>query len=192
ANDRPRVELHLIDNQDTVDEVEAGNDNSDAASAESIELTNIEREARLAAFLLRRLRAEKHQVWDESKKVMRPVEWNDMAILLRSVKGRVEAYAKEFSNAGIPLIAPRSGFFEALEVGDLVKLLQILDNPLQDVPVLAALRSPLGAFSLEELATIRAQKPKGRYWLALREFHRQAKAGAGSQNDATGPNGLWH
>ncbi len=65
------------------------------------------------------------------------MEWRDMVILLRSPRGKVEAYAREFHRLGIPLAAARGGFYESLEARDLLAMLQVLDNPLQDLPLLA-------------------------------------------------------
>jgi ATP-dependent helicase/nuclease subunit A len=74
--------------------------------------------------------------------------------LIRSPKSEVEAYAKVFSRHNIPFDARRSGYFDSIEVLDLVNLLTILDNPLQDRPLLGVLRSPIGCFSIEELAAL--------------------------------------
>ena len=68
-----------------------------------------------------------------------------MAVLLRSPSGKVEIYAKEFGRAGVPLVVERGGFYDSSEILDLLSLLQLLDNPLQDVPAIAVLRSPLVA-----------------------------------------------
>jgi ATP-dependent helicase/nuclease subunit A len=177
----PRVELHLINPAEENEgrprrPAEPRDDGDDEEGGGDLqELTKTEREARLAATLLRDLRASGHAVWDEEEERMRPVEWRDMAVLLRSAAGRVESYAKEFDRFGIPLLAARSGLFEAIEVRDLLNLLRILDNPIQDVPVLAVLRSPLAAFSLEELVAIRHKSPKEHFWYALRAYHRSAQ-----------------
>ena len=56
---------------------------------------------------------------------------------------------------GIPLVLERGGFYEAIEILDLLSLLQVLDNPLQDVPVLALLRSPLAGLTVSEITVIR-------------------------------------
>jgi ATP-dependent helicase/nuclease subunit A len=97
-----------------------------------------------------------------------------MAVLLRAPGSRTEAFAREFHRAGIPLAAARGGFLEASEVTDLVSLLQVLDNPLQDIPLLAVLRSPLVGLTLDELATIRAGNNTKPFWLALRQFAQSA------------------
>src|SRR5262249_10587781 len=61
------------------------------------------------------------------------------------------------------------GFYRSLEISDLLSLLQVLDNPLQDLPLLAVLRSPLTGLGVKDLATIRLTA-KGPYWNALRSW----------------------
>src|SRR5207249_6843248 len=130
-----------------------------------------EREARLVALRLRELKQRRHEVWDKDGKRFRPVEWSDMVVLLRSPAGRVEAFAQEFHHLGVPLEAARGGFFESLEISDLLCLLKLIDNPLQDIPLLAAMRSPLAGLSVDELAEIRAHNREPNFWLTLRQFH---------------------
>ena len=129
------------------------------ADAELLNLEEAGKEARLLAMRLRELKASRHSIWDEHRGAMRPVEWGDMAVLMRSPTGKAESFAREFARAGVPLVAARSGFYDSTEIADLLSLLQVLDNPLQDLPVLAVLRSPLVGMSLEELATLRLAQP---------------------------------
>ena len=134
-------------------------------------LDDTQREARLVAWRLKQLVADKHEVFDDEKKVFHPVEWRDIAILLRSPRGRSEIFAKEFERAGIPLAVARGGFYESVEILDLLSLLQLLDNPLQDVPCIAVLRSPLVGLSLDELAEIRLAAKGKHFWTALARWH---------------------
>ena len=90
-----------------------------------------------------------------------------IAILLRSPRGRSEVFAKEFERACIPLGVARGGFYESAEILDLLSLLRLLDNPLQDVPCIAVLRSPLVGLSLDELAEIRQGAKGGHFWTVL-------------------------
>ncbi|HXD00405.1 MAG TPA: UvrD-helicase domain-containing protein, partial [Verrucomicrobiae bacterium] len=88
-----------------------GGDASDEASRAEIELMNLEesgKEARLVAMRLRELKMSAHPVWDESLRAMRPVEWGDMAVLMRSPAGKAESFAREFTRAGVPLVVARS------------------------------------------------------------------------------------
>ncbi len=168
----PAVELHLIVRADSSNGSGDGAPDVDAARAELADLLSAEREARLVALQLRELKNGAFRVRDKTG--VRPVRWGDMAILLRSPARRVEAFAKEFAALNIPLQAPRGGFFASTEVRDLVCLLQMLDNPMQDIPLLAALRSPLVGMSLPELAEIRAgetaEQRTSNFWLAARRF----------------------
>jgi ATP-dependent helicase/nuclease subunit A len=160
----PRVELLLR----VKGESDAGDLDEEAAEAMArvADLEEADKEARLVGLRLRELQAAEHPVWDEGKKQFRPVEWGDMAILLRSPSGKAESYAKEFSRLGLPLLVVRGGFYQSMEISDLLSLLQLLDNPLQDIPAIAVLRSPLVGLSLNELARIRLGV-KGRFWTAL-------------------------
>ena len=86
-------------------------------------------------------------------------------------RARRKVTRREFTRLGIPLTVARGGFYESMEITDLLSLLQLLDNPLQDLPALAVLHSPLVGMSLDELAAIRLLLPKGHCWTALQRFH---------------------
>ncbi len=101
----------------------------------------------------------------------KPVAWSEMVILLRAPKNKTAPYAKEFNRLGIPLAAARGGFFDSPEARDFLGLLQLLDNPLQDLPLLGVLRSPIVGITDGELAEIRISHPRGRFWEALVEWH---------------------
>ncbi len=130
-------------------------------------LEETEKEAQLLALRLRELKNARHEIRDARPKAFRPVEWRDMAVLLRSPANKAEAYAKEFERVGVPLVVERGGFFESAEILDLLSLLQLLDNPLQDVPCIAVLRSPLVGLSLDELGEIRLAAKGVHFWTAL-------------------------
>ncbi|HZL14262.1 MAG TPA: UvrD-helicase domain-containing protein, partial [Verrucomicrobiae bacterium] len=130
------------------------------------DLEEAEKEARMLALRLLELKNSGHEIWDDEKEIFRAVEWRDMAILLRAPSGKAEIFAKQFAHAGIPLVVARGGFYDRSEILDLLSWLQLLDNPLQDVPCLAVLRSPLVACSLDELAEIRLTA-SGHFWFAL-------------------------
>jgi ATP-dependent helicase/nuclease subunit A len=131
------------------------------------DLSETEKEARLLASRLKQLQAERHEIWDDDEKNFRAVEWRDLAVLLRAPASKSEIYAMEFERAGVPLVITRGGFYESSEISDLLSLLQLLDNPLQDVPCIAVLRSPLVGLSLAELAAIRLTVSREHFWTAL-------------------------
>ena len=171
----PRVELHLLTTDATDDEP-----TDDPTTTELLDLLAVEREARCVALRLRALQASGQEVMDADSKKPRPVEWRDMVVLMRSPGSRVESYAQEFHRIGVPLHAARGGFYEALEVSDLLNLLRLLDNPLQDLPLLAVLRSPLVAMSLEDLVALRAANDERLLWDALVKGARTPTSAAAS------------
>jgi ATP-dependent helicase/nuclease subunit A len=162
----PRVELHLRLKTNSPPP-EILDDESGRAFLNLADLEDADKEARLVAMRLRALKRQCHKIWDESSNQFRPMEWRDVAILLRAPARKAESYAKEFARLNVPLLVTRGGFYQSLEVMDLLSLLQILDNPLQDVPLLAILRSPLVGLTLNELAQIRLARKKGHFWNAL-------------------------
>jgi ATP-dependent helicase/nuclease subunit A len=126
-----------------------------------------ELEAYLAGMKLKGLVDNGYEIFDKKNGCFRKITWNDMVILLRSPSGKAEYYAKVFSKLGIPIQTPRTGFYESIEIKDLINLLKILDNPLQDIPLVAVLRSPLIGLSLEDLCEIR-RVHSGYFWNALK------------------------
>jgi ATP-dependent helicase/nuclease subunit A len=166
-NDPPRVELHLLTTHD------ASTADSDQDPDATDSQPQAEREAEVIGRRLHRLHADGFPVWDSTEERTRAVRWQDMAILLRSPGGRAEAYAKVFERLRIPLQLARGGFFESTEITDLLCLLQVLDNPLQDLPLLTVLRAPWVALTPDQLANVRLSSRTSYYWTALRRFHRQ-------------------
>jgi ATP-dependent helicase/nuclease subunit A len=165
TNTEPRAEL-LLRLKTKPGEI-SGEENGDLA-----DLEESAKEARLIAWRLKKLIAEPEpqKIWDDKKKIFRAVEWRDMAVLLRSPSGKAEIFAKEFERAGVPLVVARGGFYDSSEILDLLSLLQLLDNPLQDVPAIAVLRSPLVGCSLDELAEIRLAARDVHFWTALNRW----------------------
>jgi ATP-dependent helicase/nuclease subunit A len=181
----PCVELHLrLKSQDSTPEP---GDDPTSVWAELSELEETDKEARLLGLRLRALRAGGFPVWDEAAAGFRPVRWSDMAILLRAPAAKADSFAKEFARLGIPLQVSRGGFYQNLEISDLLCLLQLLDNPLQDIPLLAVLRSPLVGLSLDELARIRLALLKAPFWTAIQHWARGGQAPRAERGDNAGP-----
>ena len=132
--------------------------------------TTVELEARMVASRFQALKTGGYQVFDRDSKRMREVEWSDMAVLLRSPSTGAEVYVREFRRFGIPLQARRAGFYSSIEVADLINLLRLLDNPRQDIPLLAVLRSPLVGWDVEEMGWLRVGHGKESCWESLRRL----------------------
>ena len=103
----------------------------------------------------------------------RPMQYRDVCILLRKAKTSAEQiaeqYVKELERQGIPAWAEETGgFFETTEVATVLSLLQVIDNPNQDIPLLAVMMSPIYGFTGEEVAQLRGDHPHGRVYYAVR------------------------
>lgn len=86
----------------------------------------------------------------------RDLKYKDIVILLRATKNWSEVLLDELGLAGIPVYADTgSGYFESIEIRTIMSLLKVIDNPMQDVPMLSLLISPIIGLSAEELSDIR-------------------------------------
>ncbi len=115
-----------------------------------------EAEAKLVAKRIRKILDDKLQVFDKATGEMRPVTPGDIVVLLRSPGPRARVYISALEDAGINATAgDKGGLLEASEVGVIISLLSVIDNPRQDVDLIGAMRSPLFEFTEQELAEIR-------------------------------------
>ena len=99
----------------------------------------------------------------------RPIGYADVAILLRTVAKIAPVYERALRRRGIPVAsAAGEDFFTSLEISTVMNMLAIIDNPHQDVPLIATLRSPCFGFTADELSAIRAADRKADFYDALR------------------------
>lgn len=157
-------ELLLIDRQgggpDLGESVDENGDQLASAELESVELETAQLEARAMARRIREMVGDTDQpalnVYDKALKTMRPVRYGDIVILLRSALMWAPLMIEEFRQQGIPAGGEQSkGYFQATEVEIMLSLLQIVDNPRQDIPLASVLRSPIVGLNEEDLAQIR-------------------------------------
>ena len=100
------------------------------------------------------------QVTDKESGEMRPLRYRDCVILLRQTAGWADTFARVLEEEGIPANATsRSGYFRTVEVAAVLNYLRICDNPRQEIPFAAALYSPIGGVTEQELAEIKSQYP---------------------------------
>ncbi len=93
----------------------------------------------------------------------------DMVILLRSANSIGPVYRRALIQKGIPVASEQGGgFYESLEISVMLSLLSVIDNPHQDVPLVAVLASPLFGFSSDELAAIRERDRDTDFCTALK------------------------
>ncbi|MTV48157.1 AAA family ATPase [Heliobacillus mobilis] len=189
------IELHLIQRQpDENDEAalakEGGTDDSGAQVGDKTDANNsamdsvegaeesdlqvleaAQYEARIVAKRIQELVDSAMPVFDKDQGGYRPIAYRDIVILMRGTRGRADTFLEEFRAAGVPAYAEvGTGYFEATEISVMLSLLRVIDNPRQDIPLVATLRSPLFQFTAEELAQIRLADSRGSYYEAARAF----------------------
>lgn len=135
----PDVELHLV----------LGDGDTDITVSE----------ARHVAATIRRLMDEGTTV--SAGGTERPLEYRDICILLRSTKDIADKYVEELSANGIPAwTETKGGFFGVTEIRVMLSLLRVIDNPIQDVPLLSVMMSPIYGFTPDETSKIRMKDRK--------------------------------
>ncbi len=118
-------------------------------------------------------------VWDRDRGAYRPVSYRDIVVLLRATRERANVLLEVFRDAGIPAYAELgTGYFEATEIELMVSLLRVIDNPRQDIPLAAVLRSPIFGLSPDELARVRLCRPDGDFCDALADASSREELGA--------------
>ena len=124
-------------------------------------------EARFTARRVRELLDGEYPVTDPDG-ALRPCKPEDIVILMRSPGSRAAAFAAALAERDVPCsFQEETGFFETMEVSATVSLLELIDNPRQDVPLLSVLRSPIFGFVPDRLAEIRAAAPDGDFYDAV-------------------------
>jgi ATP-dependent helicase/nuclease subunit A len=137
---------------------------------EDDDLDTVSREGRAIARRIKSLVLNREfQVYDRDAGCYRSLEYRDIVVLLRTTRHWAEPFLEEFRKLCVPVYTETStGYFAATEVATMLSLLKVIDNPYQDIPLAAVLRSPLADFSAEEMAEVRLLRPVGYYYNALR------------------------
>ena len=136
------TEQESLDDEDFKEEIERKED--------------IEVEAQFVANKIKQLVENKFQVYDTKNKIQRDIKYKDIVILLRSTKTSAPIFEKEIIKLGMPVFSDSSSeYLESLEIQTILNLLKIIDNPLQEIPLVATMRSIIGGFTDNDLVEIR-------------------------------------
>ena len=96
------------------------------------------------------------------------IPYKDMTILLRSPKQVANIYEKELADAGIPVFSDiTTEYLNTIEIDTIMSILKIIDNPLQDIPLVTIMRSVIGGFSDNELIEIRLVDKSASFYRAV-------------------------
>lgn len=141
----------------------------DRKTTSSIEPDKITGEVRMIAMRIKQL-IRKEKLYDPQSGHNRPIEYRDIAILSRT-KGINNAIVEQFGLEDIPVtVQDVNNFFASTEVRLMLDLLSLLDNPYQDIPLVAVLRSPMVGMTEPEMAYVRLVNRNVPYYQALLSY----------------------
>ena len=131
-------------------------------------LEDIEIEAKFVAKKIKELIDSKYQVYDLKAQKYRDIKYRDIAILLRSTKAKAPIFEKELIEKDIPVYSDMSSeYIDTMEIQTILSLLKIIDNPMQDIPLVTVMRSSIGKFTDNELVEIRLADQHSDFYTTL-------------------------
>lgn len=158
GEDFANTEMLLVD-LDTLDEV-----------VEDVEENARELEARAIGSRILEI-VGKEEVLDKSIGLYRKARYGDIVILLRTISGWAESFARVLESQGIPAYTgSQTGYFVTVEIQTILAFLKIVDNPKQEIPMAAVLKSPIGGLDAKELATIKSLNPEMPFYECCRMY----------------------
>lgn len=111
------------------------------------------------------------EIYDTKAKKKRSINFGDITILAPT-KSNNNQIIEQFTQLGIPVtVNDAQNYFRATEIRIMMALLRVVDNPYQDIPLAAVLRSPIVGLDENELAYLRIQNKTDDYFAAVKTFH---------------------
>ncbi len=156
-NDAPNMELDLIDSS----EIDVENNE-----------TELSLEAKIVAEKIYNLiYEEKMQIKDGDS--VRNITYGDIAVLLRSPRGdtrRAVTFVNTLNSMAVPAVSEeKNSFFDSPEIMVLLNMLRVIDNPVQDIPLLSVMLSPMFSFTADDVAKLRVKDRKVPLYVALKK-----------------------
>lgn len=113
----------------------------------------------------------RYMVYDNETDDYRPVKYKDIVVLFRSTKNRANILEDMLIKRDIPAYSESGGgYFSTIEVTTIINLLKVIDNPIQDIALIATMRSPIFNYTDQELARIRLADKESSYYQAIKTF----------------------
>ena len=162
------TEINVIDLKEQEEQSENDVDSDENSEEERIE--DIQVEAKFVANKIKKLVEEKFQVFDKKMKGFRDITYKDIVVLLRSTKVNAPIFEEEMINLNIPVFSESSQeYLDSIEIQTIMSLLKIIDNPIQDIPLVTVLRSHIGNFTDDELVEIRLADKYDNFYQAMQK-----------------------
>ena len=160
-----KTQLEVLDLSEENDDIWKTDEEETEEEQEKVE--DVVLEARFVARKIKELIDSKYQIIDK-KTGRRDIQYKDIAILLRTSSGVANVYEKEISELEIPVYSDSSSqYLQSVEIETIMSLLRIINNPMQDIPLVTVMRSPIGNFTDNELIEIRMADRNSSFYEAL-------------------------
>lgn len=165
------TEIHLME------KAQKNDNDPDQEEQPEEELDNIQLEARMVGQIIKNLMSPDeegnvYKVYDKKLDDYRVVDFKDIVILLRATSAWAPVFADELINMGIPTYADTGmGYFDTIEIKTVMSFLRIIDNPMQDIPLLSVLKSPIlpsTSFTPEDFIDIRLENSNTNLYECMR------------------------
>ena len=151
TNQDLRTEIDILNIED-----EQENNIEEDNEEETERVEDIDLEAKFVAKRIKQLIEDKFIIYDAKKEEKRNIQYKDIVVLLRSTKEAAPIFEKEILNLDIPVFSDSSSeYLESIEIQTIMSLLKVIDNPMQEIPLVATMRSMIGGFTDNELVQIR-------------------------------------
>lgn len=178
------AELHIIDLKDKEDDIykseeqinsekefnsnkKTSTDNEEESEDNEERIEDAVLEARFVAKKIQELLNSDYQVYDR-KKGYRRIRPRDICVLLRATSVLAPIYEKEISELDYPVFSDSSStYLESMEVETIMSLLKVIDNPMQDIPLVTVLRSNIFDFTDNDLIRIRLVDKKCAFYESM-------------------------
>ena len=151
-------------------EIEEPQESEDTEETVEERVEDIQVEARFVANKIKSLVESHFQVFDRKINGFRDIQYKDIVILLRSTKVNAPIFEEEMINLGMPVFSESSQeYLDSIEIQTMMSLLKIIDNPIQDIPLVTVLRSHIGNFTDDELVEIRLSDKYDNFYTAMQK-----------------------
>ncbi|MCI8760263.1 MAG: helicase-exonuclease AddAB subunit AddA [Clostridia bacterium] len=174
-NQNEKIEINIIDPllvEDTPQEADKQLEEKieETTLEEEENIADVELEAKLVANKIKKMIESKYQVWDKKQECYRDICYKDMVILLRSTSKVAPIYEQEILKLQMPVFSDSSQeYLDSIEIQTIMSLLKIIDNPIQDIPLVAVMRSNIGKFTDDELIQIRLADKQDSFYTCLQK-----------------------
>ena len=169
-----KTEIDIIDLAEEIEQNSNDNNYDDESENENSDqdekIEDIELEAKFVANRIKQLIDSKFQVWDKKRNNYRNIDYKDIVVLLRSTANIASIYEEKMVSLNMPVFSDSSQeYLDSIEIQTIMSLLKVIDNPMQDIPLVTVLRSSIGKFTDNDLVEIRLSDKYDDFYTCMRK-----------------------